>query len=133
MGMRMGHDGEDGATSSLDLWPQFDGYPDPYEIKADSHIVGIRPALTYDNVTLKTNSPVEQLVADPTGRRIDKVVVKTEAGETVEYAAELMIVAAGALGSALCFCDPNTQNTLTALPTQRVWLVATSWGITTPP
>lgn len=103
MGMRMGHDGEDGATSSLDLWPQFDGYPDPYEIKADSHIVGVRPALQHDNVTLKTNSPVERLEVDAAGRKVETVVVKTQAGETIEYSADLVIVAAGALGSALLF------------------------------
>ena len=103
MGMRMRHDGEDGATSSLDLWPQFDGYPDPYEIKADSHIIGVRPALQHENVTLKINSPVERLEVDASGRKVNKVIVKTEAGETVEYAADLVVAAAGALGSALLF------------------------------
>ncbi|MEM9486564.1 MAG: GMC oxidoreductase, partial [Cyanobacteria bacterium P01_F01_bin.116] len=103
MGMRMGYEGEDGATSSLDLWPQFDGYPDPYEIKADSHIVGIRPALQHDNVTLKINSPVERLEVDASGRRVNKVIVKTETGEIVEYSSDVVVVAAGALGSALLF------------------------------
>ncbi len=103
MGMRLGHDGEEGATSSLDLWPQFDGYPDPYEIKADSHIVGVRPALQHDNVTLKTNSPVERLEVDASGRKVKTVVVKTEAGEEIKYSADVVVVAAGALGSALLF------------------------------
>lgn len=103
MGMRMSHDREEEAKSSLDLWPQFDGYPDPYEIKADSHILGVRPALQYENVTLKINSPVERLEMDASGRRVDKVIVKTSAGETVKYSANLVVVAAGALGSALLF------------------------------
>ncbi len=103
MGMRMEHDGEEGSSSSLDLWPQFDGYPDPYEIRADSHLVGVRPALQHDNVTLKTHSPVERLEVDESGRKVKKVIVKTEAGETVEYEADLVVVAAGALGSALLF------------------------------
>lgn len=103
MGMRLGHDRETGATSSLDLWPQFDGYPDPYEIKADSHVLGVRPALKYDNVSLKINSPVERLEVDSTGRNVEKVMVKTESGETVEYRADYVVVAAGALGSALLF------------------------------
>ena len=113
MGMRLSHEGEEGTKSSLDLWPQFDGYPDPYEIKADSHICGVRPALQYDNVTLKINSPVERLVTDEAGRKVNGVVVQTEAGETVEYTAETVIVAAGALGSALLFlrseCNQHPQ------------------------
>lgn len=102
MGMRLNHEGEDVKTS-LDLWPQFDGYPDPYEIKADSHIIGIRPALQYDNVTLKANSPVERLEVDESGRKISRVVVKNDADEISEYSADIVIVAAGALGSALLF------------------------------
>ena len=103
MGMRMGLDGEEGATSNLDLWPQFDGYPDPYEIKADSHVVGIRPALQYENVTLKTHSPVARLETDASGRKVNKVVVQSENGDIVEYSTDLVVVAAGALGSALLF------------------------------
>jgi len=103
MGMRIGLDGEEGATSSLDLWSQFDGYPDPYEIKADSHIVGVREALKYENVTLKTNSPVAKLETDASGRKISKVIVETDNGSTVEYSADVVVVAAGALGSALLF------------------------------
>ncbi|MBE9028717.1 GMC family oxidoreductase [filamentous cyanobacterium LEGE 11480] len=103
MGLRLGRDNEPGATSSLDLWPQFDGYPDPYEIKADSHIVGVRPALEYENVTLKTHSPVERLEVDASGRKVDRVVVKSDAGEITTYSADLVVVAAGALSSALLF------------------------------
>ena len=99
----MSFDFEDGANSSLDLWPQFDGYPDPYEIKADSHIVGVRPALEYENVTLKTYSPVARLETDASGRKVNKVIVQSENGGTVEYAADVVVVAAGALGSALLF------------------------------
>lgn len=103
MGMRMGLDGEEGATSNLDLWPQFDGYPDPYEIKADSHVVGVREALKYENVALKTNSPVVKLETDPLGKKINKVIVQSDLRQTTEYSADLVIVAAGALGSALLF------------------------------
>ncbi|MEO0837143.1 MAG: GMC family oxidoreductase [Cyanobacteria bacterium J06642_3] len=103
MGMRMSLDSEDGATSNLDLWPQFDGYPDPYEIKADSHIVGVRPALEYENVTLKTYSPVARLETDASGRKVNKVIVQPENGDQVEYSADVVVVAAGALGSALLF------------------------------
>ena len=103
MGMQISRDREDGATSNLNLWPQFDGYPDPYEIKADSHVVGVRTALQYENVTLKTYSPVERLETDASGRKITKVVMKSENGEIIEYSADVVVVAAGALGSALLF------------------------------
>ncbi len=112
MGIRLGYeDGEQGYTTSLSLIGMFDGYPDPTESKADAHLVGIRPALQYENVSLKTHSYVERLETDGSGRRVTGVVVKDlHAGEQL-YSSSIVIVAAGAINSAALFLrSPNDQH-----------------------
>jgi choline dehydrogenase-like flavoprotein len=103
MGMKLSEEFNYGADADLNLWPQFDGYPDPFEIKADSHICGVRPALQFENVSLKTHSDVQRLLTDSSGRKVTGVVVTGADGETVTYSANVVVVAAGAIGSPLLF------------------------------
>jgi choline dehydrogenase-like flavoprotein len=78
---------------------RFDGFPDPTESKADAHVVGIKEALKYANVTLETNSYVSRLITDDTGKEIKSVeVIRND--ETVIYSADIVIVSAGAINSA---------------------------------
>jgi choline dehydrogenase-like flavoprotein len=78
---------------------RFDGFPDPTESKADAHVVGIKEALKYANVTLETNSYVSRLITDDTGKEIKSVeVIRND--ETVIYSADMVIVSAGAINSA---------------------------------
>ncbi len=100
LGVRLGN--ENGQPGSVTQLSAFDGYPDLTESKADAHVIGIKPALEYDNVTLKIDSYVERLETDPTGRKVTKVVV-SRAGQEEIYEAELVIVAAGAVNSAALF------------------------------
>ncbi len=80
----------------------FDGYPDLTERKADAHVIAVRPALQYDNVTLLTNRMVWQLVTDASGRTVTEVHARHN-GTTEVYRADIVIVAAGAANSAAIF------------------------------
>ncbi len=79
---------------------RFDGFPDPSEAKADSHVVGVKAAVEYPNVTLQTGSLVERLETDSSGKEIKKVLVDFQ-GEKIEYAANIVIVSCGAINSAV--------------------------------
>ncbi len=99
MGVRLGNEAGEkpGPVTNLSL---FDGYPDPTESKADAHVVGIKPALEYDNVILKTGCYVERLETDASGRKVTGVVVKHPDGSEEIYRASYIIVSAGAINSA---------------------------------
>ena len=79
----------------------FDGYPCLTNGKADAQVICVDPALQmHPNLTLLTNTYVEKLLTDSGGRRISGIQA-SHAGEPVTYAADLVIVACGALSSAL--------------------------------
>lgn len=78
---------------------RFDGFPDPTESKGDSHVVGIKEALKYPNVTLLTNAQVTRLNTDASGKRITEVLTDVD-GEQHSYKANIIIVACGAINSA---------------------------------
>jgi choline dehydrogenase-like flavoprotein len=61
----------------------FDGYPDPTETKADSHVSCVQPALERSNVTLLTNTMVERIVTTSSGREVTGVVA-VHRGERVD-------------------------------------------------
>ena len=90
--------GEEKGESKMVL-DRFDGFPDPTESKADAHIVGIKEALKYENVTLETNSYVSRLITDGSGKEIKSVEVIRN-GETMSYSANTVVVSAGAINSA---------------------------------
>lgn len=79
----------------------FDGYPCLTNGKADAQIVCVDPALrTHPNLELLTGAYVDKLVTDASGTRIDGVEV-VQAGERTTYRADIVVVACGALSSAL--------------------------------
>lgn len=78
---------------------RFDGFPDASEAKADSHVIGIKPALQYDNVTLLTESYVERLNTNASGTEVKEVIVKN-GEETLTFTADIIVVACGAINSA---------------------------------
>ncbi|MBZ0276800.1 MAG: GMC family oxidoreductase [Anaerolineae bacterium] len=107
MGVRLGN--ESGKPEALTNLSFFDGFPDPTESKADAHVIGIKPALEHDNVTLKTNSYVDRLETDASGRRVTQVVVRNEDGSETVYSAPWIIVAAGAINSAALFLRSKNE------------------------
>ena len=79
----------------------FDGYPCATNGKADAQIICVDPALAqHPNLELWTGAYVERLVTDARGGAIAGVEV-IRAGERLTVSGELVVVACGALSSAL--------------------------------
>ncbi len=79
----------------------FDGYPSLTNGKADAQIVCVDPALkAHPNLTLLTGAYVERLLTDAAGRTIVGVETLVD-GERRTLSADLVLVACGALSSAL--------------------------------
>jgi choline dehydrogenase-like flavoprotein len=79
----------------------FDGYPCPTNGKADAQIMVVDPAVReHPNLTLMTNAYVDRLITDASGKVVTGVEVLRGEERTV-YAAPIVVVACGALSSAL--------------------------------
>ncbi|MFE2989340.1 GMC oxidoreductase [Streptomyces sp. NPDC059262] len=78
-----------------------DGFPCLMGAKSDAQVICVDPALTYDNVTMVTDADVRRLETDPTGRTVTKVVAELNDGATEEFSADIVVVAAGAVNSAV--------------------------------
>lgn len=77
-----------------------DGYPCLLYAKADAQVLGVDPALTYSNVTLRTNAYVERLITSASGHEVTKVAVKNGDGTLEEISGDVVVVSAGAINSA---------------------------------
>jgi choline dehydrogenase-like flavoprotein len=67
--------------------------------KSDAEVLGVRPALEHSNVTLLTNAHAVRLTTNPAGTSVTEVVVEHER-HLERYAADLVVVACGAVNSA---------------------------------
>ncbi len=76
-----------------------DGFPCVLHAKADAEVLGVRPALEHDNVTLLRQAKAVRLETDPSGRTVTRVVVDRD-GTTEHYAADIVVVACGAANTA---------------------------------
>lgn len=76
-----------------------DGFPCLVNAKSDADVACVRPALERGNVELHTRTKVVRLETDAGGRSVSRVIAERE-GERIEYAADLVVVAAGAINSA---------------------------------
>jgi len=79
----------------------FDGFPCPFNGKADAQVICVDPArAAYPDFTLLTNAYVERLETDAAGSSIRCVhVIRNHQPE--RYSADIVVVACGALSSAL--------------------------------
>lgn len=81
----------------------FDGYPSLTNGKADAQIVAIDPTLkAYPNVSLLTGAYAEKLLTDASGRTVTGVETLVADAKRV-FVADIVLVACGALSSALLF------------------------------
>ena len=78
----------------------FDGFPCAINAKADSQVICVDPARQHPNFTLLTGALVTRLETDPQGRTVSRVHV-TRYGQQEQYSADIVVVACGALSSAL--------------------------------
>ncbi|MGH8306902.1 MAG: GMC oxidoreductase [Gammaproteobacteria bacterium] len=94
-------DGKATPTSIGFRTPYFDGYPSPLNSKADAQVICVDPMLAaHKNVTLLTNAYVSRLDTNASGRSVTAVNVQHN-GDTDRYSADIVVVACGALSSAL--------------------------------
>ena len=85
-----------------------DGFPCPLHAKADAEVMGVRPALKFENVTLLTDAMAVRLETNPAGNEITNVVVEHE-GHHERYAANIVVVACGAANSAKLLLSSATD------------------------
>ena len=76
-----------------------DGFPCLVHAKADAEVLGVRPALEHDNVTLMTNATAVALTTNSAGTAVTGVVVERD-GETESHSADIIVVSAGAANTA---------------------------------
>lgn len=77
----------------------FDGFPCPILAKADAEVLCVTPALAHSNVTLLTRAHVDRLETSASGREVVAVHV-TRDGQREQFAADVVVVACGAVNSA---------------------------------
>ncbi len=93
--------GKPTPTSTCIKCDAFDGFPCPLNGKADAQVMCVDPTIAaHSNVTLMTNAYVSTLQTDPPGSTITGVNVVHD-GETLQFSADIVVVACGALSSAL--------------------------------
>jgi choline dehydrogenase-like flavoprotein len=76
-----------------------DGFPCLVHAKSDAEVLGIRPALEHQNVTLLTNTEALFLETDSSGRTVTAVIVEHE-GSREALSADIVVVSCGAANSA---------------------------------
>lgn len=112
LGIRLDEvNGKPTPTSPCIRCSYYDGFPCPLNAKADAQVICIDPMLAeHDNVTLLTGAYVSRLLTDPSGKTVQAVEV-TRNGAVEHYRADIFVVAAGALSSALLLlrsaCDAH--------------------------
>ncbi len=107
LGVRL--DASDPAAAPYRL-SQFDGYPDLTEVKADSHVVALKPILPRRNVTIMTSALVERLQTTIDGRDVSEVIIVKD-GKRMSFRADIVVLACGAINSAaLLLRSANDQH-----------------------
>jgi choline dehydrogenase-like flavoprotein len=87
-----------------------DGFPCVVHGKSDAEVLGVRPALEHHNVTLLTNARAVKLETNDAGTVVTEVVVERD-GATERYAADIVVLAAGAANTAkLLFLSANDRH-----------------------
>jgi choline dehydrogenase-like flavoprotein len=101
----------------IDRWLEraktpWDAFPDTGSGKMDAESCGLAEALRYRNVELREKAKVDRLLMEPDGKRLSGVEA-TIRGERKEVSAKIVILAAGAVNSAvllLAACDRGIAN-----------------------
>jgi choline dehydrogenase-like flavoprotein len=76
-----------------------DGFPCLVHAKSDAEVLGVRPALEHENVTMLTNATAIALSTNAAGTAVTEVVVERD-GARETYSADVVVVSAGAANTA---------------------------------
>ncbi|GGO84320.1 GMC oxidoreductase [Wenjunlia tyrosinilytica] len=87
-----------------------DGFPCLVRGKSDAQVICVEPALGHPNVELLTNAHVRRLETDPTGRTVSKVVTELGDGSTAGFSADIVVVACGAVNSAVLLLSSANEH-----------------------
>jgi choline dehydrogenase-like flavoprotein len=98
----------DRARSACIRCATCDGYPCLVHAKADADVIAVRPLLDRPNVTLVTGAEVTKLETDASGRTVTGVVVSRN-GEREVYAADIVVISAGAANSAKILLNSSSD------------------------
>jgi choline dehydrogenase-like flavoprotein len=102
--------GKPAPTSICIRCDAFDGFPCLLNGKADAQVMCVDPTLAlHPNFSLLTNAYVAKLRTDATGSSVSGVEVLRN-GETEIYEADIVVVACGALSSALLLLRSANEN-----------------------
>jgi choline dehydrogenase-like flavoprotein len=85
-----------------------DGFPCVLHAKADAEVLGVRPALEHDNVTLLRQARVVKLETNAAGNAVTSVTVERDTS-TESYAADVVVVACGAANTAKLLLQSATD------------------------
>ena len=110
-----------------------DGFPCLVHAKSDAEVLGVRPALEHENVTLLTNAPPCSCSTNPAGTAVTEVVVERDgARETYSRRHRRRLLPARRTPPSCCSARPATS-TPTALPTAPTRSGATTCSTTARP
>ncbi|MFC6788607.1 FAD-dependent oxidoreductase [Methylobacterium komagatae] len=102
-------DGQPVSTSPCIKCESFDGFPCPTNGKSDAQVMCVDPALRdCPNLTLSVRTYVERLVTNASGTSVTGIE-GTRDGEPFSASADLVVVACGALSSALLMLRSATD------------------------
>ena len=76
-----------------------DGFPCLVQAKSDAEMMGVRPAVAHENVTLMTNAEAVRLQTDAAGTSVTGVDAVVD-GQQATFMADVVVVSAGAANSA---------------------------------
>ncbi|MBK3623485.1 GMC family oxidoreductase [Streptomyces sp. MBT49] len=77
-----------------------DGFPCLVRAKSDAQVICVEPALEHTNVDMITHARVTRLETGPTGRDVTAVVVRLPDDQEARFAADVVVLACGAVNSA---------------------------------
>ena len=88
-----------GAADGCVLCDTCNSFPCQLHAKSEADVCCVRPAIARENVTLWTSATAQKILTDPSGRRVEGLVVEKN-GETVRVRTPLVVVSCGAVNSA---------------------------------
>ena len=103
IGVDLTQDEQGGAAhgSACIRCDRVDGFPCLLGAKSDAQVIAVDPALRHPNVEMVTGARVDRLETDPTGRTVTGVVAELADGERVTFTADVVVLSAGAVNSAV--------------------------------
>ncbi|KJH71683.1 GMC oxidoreductase [Aliterella atlantica] len=90
----------DSFLSACIRCPTCDGFPCLLNAKADADVIGVRPAMSYNNVTLITEAKVLRLHTNASGNQVTSIEAQI-AGESQFFSGDIVVLACGAINSAV--------------------------------